>query len=162
MKRRTHKKGYRKYNLFESTYAGYKRAFSNAVKSGRLMPTEAPMSKEDFYSAAISAQATYTDGDGVMRFDPAKLRKVSAQAIATATGTLTTEQARHLKAKLIRMGKAGWTPESLAGRDISSIPVSEFRANKRLVSEIYNEMIRNGWSTTEANQALSSDIFGSP
>lgn len=160
MKRRTHKKGYRKYNLFESTYAGYKRRFANAKKAGILLNGETMMTKEEFFSAAIGNGASYTDKEGVIRFDPAKLRRTAAQAVATATGTITDEQARRLRSKLIILHKEGHDLPSLAGRDIASIKISELRASKKLLGEIYRELKAANWSKDDIDE-LISEIFGS-
>lgn len=159
--RKRHKKRTRKYNLFNAMYTGYKREFNKAERAGKLRQGEQLMTQEEFYSMAVMSGATYTDKEGILRFDPAALRKISAQAISTATGTLTAEQARHLKAKLVKMEKAGWKPKSLAGRDISSIAVSQFRSRKDLVGEIYRELVASGMDISEANDWISSEIFGS-
>lgn len=160
MKRRTRKKGYRKYNLFEATYTGYKRRFANAKKAGILLEGETMMTKEEFYSAAIGNGASYTDKEGVIRFDPAKLRRMASQAVATATGTITEEQARRLKGKLIILHKEGHDLPSLAGRDVASIKISELRASKKLLGEIHRELKAANWSKDEIDE-LISEIFGS-
>lgn len=159
--RRKRRKGYRKYDLFEATYSGYRRAFSNAAKAGRLASGETALSKEEFYAQAMSDGATYADLDGTIRFDPAKLRRMSAQAIATATGGLTTDQARRLKSRIVRMSEEGQAPESLAGLDASAMGISEFKRRKDLVKDVRDYLISSGSSPKEAGETISSEIFGS-
>lgn len=154
MAKRHYKKNRKSLSAIDSAYQSYSRLWSKEFgkKAER-------MSKLEFVMDA--------DYRGVSLTNKEELLKAAQQRVASAAHRLTTTQAKNLKRELLNLSDEDLKVIGMERADIKTMTLEAMKflpsseKGKAMISQFYDVLKRQGLSTDEASQWISSEIYGS-
>ena len=154
MAKRHYKKNRKSLSAIDSAYQSYSRLWSKEF--GKEAER---MSKLEFVMDA--------DYRGVSLTNKEELLKAAQQRVASAAHRLTTTQAKNLKRELLNLSDEDLKVIGMERADIKTMTLEAMKflpsseKGKAMISQFYDVLKRQGLSTDEASQWISSEIYGS-